>query len=266
MQVVKQYPDGLFCWLDLTTTDPEAAKAFYGALFGWEFEDTPTDTGTMYTMCRIEGYDVAGLSGMSPDMIAQGMPPVWVSYVKHDDVDAIAARVSEAGGILMFPPMDAMSAGRMTLVQDPTGAAFGVWQPKEHIGAQLVNSPNTLIWNELQTRDKAAAKAFYTQVFDWGYAEDANGYGMFKVGERVQAGMMQMDESWDANIPANWAVYFMVADVAAAAARVSELGGNILVPLMSAGEMGKFAVAQDPQGGVFTIMQFDGPVDPPPGY
>ncbi len=166
----------------------------------------------------------------------------------------------------MFPAMDVMSEGRMAMAQDPTGAAFGIWQPKNHIGAQLVNIPNTLVWNELQTQDNAAAKAFYTQVFDWGYAEDPTGYGMFKVGERIQAGMMQMDENWDASIPANWAVYFLVADLAASVAKAGELGGNILVPITQAGEMGQFAVVQDPQGGNFTIMQFSGPVDPPPGY
>ncbi|MCB8968909.1 MAG: VOC family protein [Ardenticatenaceae bacterium] len=266
MQVVKQYPDGLFCWVDLSTTDLEAAKAFYGGLFGWEFDDMPIDMGGFYTMCQIDGYNVAGMGGMSPDMQAQGIPPFWSSYVKHDDVDAIAEKITAAGGMLMFPPMDVMNEGRMAMAQDPSGAAFGVWQPKNNTGAQLVNIPNTLIWNELQTRDKAAANAFYTQVFDWGYAEDGNGYGMYKVGERIQAGMMQMDETWDASIPANWAVYFMVTDADAAAAKASELGGTIIVPVTAAGEMGRFAVVRDPQGGVFTIMQFSGPVDPPPGY
>ncbi len=266
MQVVKQYPDGLFCWVDLSTTDQEAAKAFYGGLFGWKFDDRPIDMGGVYTMCQIEGYNVAGIGGMSPDMQGQGIPPFWSSYVKHTNVDAVAEKLTAAGGTLMFPAMDVMSEGRMAMAQDPTGAAFGIWQPKNHIGAQLVNIPNTLVWNELQTQDNAAAKAFYTQVFDWGYAEDPTGYGMFKVGERIQAGMMQMDENWDASIPANWAVYFLVADLAASVAKAGELGGNILVPITQAGEMGQFAVVQDPQGGIFTIMQFSGPVDPPPGY
>lgn len=159
-----------------------------------------------------------------------------------------------------------MNSGRMTLVQDPTGAAFGIWQPKEHIGAQLVNMPNTLVWNELQTRDKASARDFYAQVFAWGYDEDASGYGMFKVGERIQAGMMQIGADWDPNTPANWTVYFMVADVVAAVAKAAKLGGNILVPVTSMGEMGQFAVVQDPQGAAFIIAQFTGPVDPPPGY
>jgi predicted enzyme related to lactoylglutathione lyase len=264
MYVVKKYPDGVFCWVDLTTTDPEAAKAFYGGLFGWEFEDLPTDMGSFYTMCRIDGKNVAGLGPMPPDMQAQGAPPMWSSYVKHDNVDSIAAKLSGAGGALMMPPMDVMDNGRMLMATDPTGAVFGVWQPKNHIGAQLVNMANTLVWNELQTRDVEAAKAFYTAVFGWGAQVDANGYVTFQVEGRTHAGMMQIEESWGP-VPPNWSVYFMVADVHASTDKVKALGGNIMVPPTKAGEMGEFTVVQDPQGGAFTIMQFDGPTDIPPG-
>lgn len=266
MKVVKRYPDGVFCWVDLATTDPQAAKAFYTGLFGWAFEDLPTDMGVPYTMFSIDGKNVAALSAMNPDMQAQGVPPHWSSYIKHDDVDAVAERVTAAGGSLLFPPMDVMDSGRMTFAQDPSGAAFGVWQPKSHIGAELVNMPNTLVWNELQTRDSEGAKAFYSAVFDWTYETDPNGYNLCQQNGRTQAGILQMDESWGDQIPNNWTVYFMVADLDASGAKVKELGGNVLVPATPAGELGKFSVVQDPQGGAFVIMQFSGPVDPPPGY
>jgi len=265
MQVVKRYPDGVFCWVDLTTTDVEAAKTFYASLFGWDHVDLPTDGGPPYTMFQIDGYNVTALSAMSPDMQAQGSPPVWVSYIKHDNVNAVAERAAAAGGIVMFPPMDVMDAGRMTLVQDPAGAAFGVWQPGNHIGAQLVNRPNTFVWNELQTRDTAAAREFYAAVFGWEYDLDPSDYVLSKAAGRIHAGMLQTDEAWG-DAPSSWAVYFMVEDVEAAAARAKELGGKLLHPPSSAGEMGRFCVVQDPQGGVFTIMQFASPVDPPPGY
>ena len=265
MQVVKEYPDGVFCWVDLATTDAEGAKAFYGGLFGWEALDLETDLGPIYTMFQIDGKNVAAVSAMNPDMQAQGVPPHWSSYVKHSDVDAVAARVTEAGGTVMMPPMDVMDSGRMLFAQDPSGAAFGVWQPSNHIGAELVNIPNTLIWNELQTRDKDGSLAFYNTVFGWTHDSDPNGYVMLKADGRTQAGMIQMDESWGP-VPPNWSVYFMVTDVEAAVAKVGELGGNVMVPPTAAGELGRFAVVQDPQGGVFTVMQFSGPVDAPPGY
>ena len=265
MQVVKKYPDGLFSWVDLATTDTEGAKAFYGGLFGWEFVDTPTDMGPVYTMCQIEGYSVAGLSAMPPDMQEQGTLPFWSSYVKHDDVDAVAAKITEAGGRLVTPPMDIMTAGRMAIALDPTGAAFSVWQPQDHIGAQLVNVHNTLFWNELQTHDVEAAKSFYGAVFGWTNKTDENGYVVLATDGRMQAGVMAIQKEWG-EVPPHWAVYFYVADVETAVAKAQELGGNIITPVTAAGEMGKFSVVQDPQGAIFTIMEVNGPVDAPPGY
>ncbi len=264
MHVVKGYPDGVFCWVDVGTTDAEAAKAFYQGLFGWEYDDQPVGDGTVYTMCQLGGLNVAGLSALPPDMLAQGVPPMWTSYIKHDDVDAVAARVAEAGGTLTMPPMDVLETGRMAIIIDPGGAGFGVWQPKSHTGAQLVNQPNTLTWNELHTRSVDEAKAFYRAVFGWGYATDENGYVSLKVEDRTQAGMMPMDESWG-ETPPNWAVYFLVEDVASTTDQAAELGGTVLMPVAPAGEIGQFAVLQDPQGAVFSVIEYKGPADTPPG-
>lgn len=265
MQVVKQYPDGVFSWVDLGTTDTEGAKNFYKGLFDWSFLDLPTDSGVIYSMAQIDGYNVAGIGPLSPGMQEQGIPPFWSAYVKHDDVDAVAASADKAGGTVIAPPFDVMDSGRMTIIQDPTGAAFGVWQPRQHIGAQLVNVPNTLVWNELQTNDLDAARSFYAAIFGWTYEVDANGYVVCNVGDRGQAGMMKIEEDWGP-VPPNWTNYFLVADIEASAAKVSELGGNLMVPPTPAGEVGKFAVAQDPQGAFFSIIEYTGPASPPPGY
>jgi predicted enzyme related to lactoylglutathione lyase len=261
MKVVSEYPNGVFNWVDLSTSDTEAAKAFYSALFGWESVDVPTGMGTMYTMLKLDGYNVAGLGPLDPTLQEQGHAPFWSSYVKHDDVDAVAAKISEAGGTVMMPPMDVMEDG----ATDPTGAHFGVWQPRNHIGAQIVNQPNSLVWNELQTNDVAAAKVFYSAVFGWTNEVDQNGYVACSAGDRVQAGMMQIEESWGP-VPPNWTIYFMVEDVDATAAKAQKLGGNVIVPPSPAGEIGTFSVVQDPQGGTFSVMKFNGPVSPPPGH
>ena len=265
MYVVKEYPDGIFCWVDLSSTDPEGAKAFYAGLFGWEIEDRPTDMGPVYTMLMMGGKTVAGLGPLSPDLQAQGVPSFWSAYVKSDDANGVAARIAEAGGIVMMPPMDVMSEGRLMMAQDPTGAMFGVWQPRQHIGAQLVNIPNTLVWTELQTRNAAQAQSFYQHVFGWSGETDANGYTVFVQNGRSHAGMMQIDENWG-DVPPNWAIYFMVTDLDVITATAQALGGRVLVPSTPAGEMGNFAVLQDPYGAVFTAMQIDPAfVDPPPG-
>ncbi|MCL4871081.1 MAG: VOC family protein [Anaerolineae bacterium] len=265
MQIVTNYPNGVFNWVDLTTTDIAGAKAFYMALFGWEAVDTPFDGGGFYSNFKLNGHSVAGGGQMDQGMLDQGIPPYWGSYVKHDNADEIAARISAAGGTLVLPPMDVMEEGRMLIAIDPTGATFGVWQPRNHTGAELVNIPNTLIWNELQTRDSAAAQTFYGSVFGWTAHPTTDGYTNFAVNGRVQAGVIQMDERFDASIPPNWSIYFAVEDAAATVARAEELGGKTMVPPTAAGEMGTFAVIQDPQGAVFSIIQMNSPGDPPPG-
>jgi hypothetical protein len=158
-----------------------------------------------------------------------------------------------------------MEHGRMAMFSDPTSAIVGVWGPRNHTGAQLVNQPNTLVWNELQTRDMGTAQAFYRDVFGWTDAVDGNGYVTYYVDGRLHCGSLHMDQDWG-DIPAHWAVYFLVDDVAATAARAEELGGKVLVPPSPAGELGTMAVLQDPQGADFSIIRFNGPADEPPGY
>lgn len=266
MKVVSEYPDGLFNWIDLATSDVAGAKAFYHGVFGWEADDIPIDTGGVYTMFRIDGHTVAGMGELSPDLVAQGVPSNWTSYVKHSDVDRIAEKVTAAGGQLMFPPMDVMTEGRMFMATDPTGAPFGVWQPKEHIGAEIVNQPNSLVWNELQTRDAASSQAFYEAVFGWATSYDENGYGMYAADERIQAGMLLLDAGMG-SIPPHWQAYFMVDDIQATVEKIQSLGGAVHVPIFPMGQMGQAAVVADPQGAVFTIGQFNaGMVDTPPGH
>ena len=266
MQVVKEYPNGVFCWVDIGSTDIEGAKRFYEALFGWEAKDEPLPGGGFYTTFNLDGHRVAGGAQHDPNMLAQGVPSFWTSYVKHDNADAVAAKITEAGGTVMFPPMDVMEEGRMLIGQDPTGAAFGVWQPKNHTGAQLVNQPNTLSWNELQTRDTDGAMNFYSQVFGWtGDKDEAIGYTSLLADGRSQAGLIGMDENWE-GVPPNWSVYFHVEDVEASTAKVEELGGKLIMPVIDAGDIGRFAVVQDPQGAMFNIIELNGPASPPPGY
>jgi hypothetical protein len=265
MKVVKEYPDGVFCWIDLSTTDIEEAKAFYGGLFGWEASVSPLPGGGDYTNFQIGGYNVAGGGELGPEMVAAGVPAVWNSYVKFDDVDGVVERARAAGGTVIVEPMDITDQGRMAMFTDPTGATLGIWSPQAHIGAQIVNQPNTLVWNELQTRDVPAAQAFFRDVFGWTNTVDGNGYVMYHADGRLHCGSLQMDETWG-DMPPGWSVYFLVDDVDATAARAVELGGKVLVPPSPAGELGTMAVLQDPQGVSFSIIRFNGPADEPPGY
>jgi predicted enzyme related to lactoylglutathione lyase len=254
------YAHGVPSWVDLGTSDVEGAKAFYGAIFGWEAEDVPTDQGVPYTMLSKDGKVVAGLGPIPPDQAAAGMPPMWNSYVNVDSVDDTIAKVTAAGGSVMMPAMDVMDAGRMAFVADPAGAAIGLWQAGNHKGAELVNEHGTLYWNELITDDTAVAEAFYTSVFGWrAHIQDmpTGPYTSFWADGNVEghaaAGMMAKNEGMGP-IPNYWGVYFAVDDVDAILGAVKDNGGQVLMPAMDIPEVGRFAVIQDPQGAHLSVM------------
>src|SRR3954447_11848807 len=159
------YIQGVPCWIDTSQPDPQAATEFYGGLFGWEFEDVmPADSPMRYFMARIRGGDVAAVGSQSG-----GSAPaaVWTTYIWVDDANQIAEKIRGAGGEVLMEPADVGEAGRMAVFADPEGAAFSVWQPKNHKGARIVNEHGSLNFNNLNTRDPEAAKAFYAAVFGW---------------------------------------------------------------------------------------------------
>ena len=257
---VKEYPEATFNWIDLSTGDVEDAKRFYTGLFGWDAEDQPLPGGGVYTMLRMNGRSVAGLGPMPPGQ--PGHHAYWSSYVKVSDVDDVTKRAAEAGATIIMPPMDVMEEGRMSVVNDPTGAYVGFWQPRNHIGAELVNIPNTLVWNELITPDVERAKSFYSDLLDWTVHADEV-YTMFKSGGRAAGGIVPMPENMPEGSIPNWSIYFLVEDVKAAMEKAQSLGGTVLMGPIDLGENGIMATISDSQGGVFNVMWMS-VVDPMP--
>jgi predicted enzyme related to lactoylglutathione lyase len=252
---IESYEHGVPSWVDLGTPDPAKARAFYSALFGWTVQEGPPEAGG-YAIAEIGGKPVAGIGPQQ-----NPGPPVWSTYVNVDDADAVVGKVAGAGGMVLLPPMDVMDVGRMAFLADPTGAAIGVWQPKLHKGAGLVNEPGTLTWNELVTTDTAAAKAFYAKVFGWGevtHGEGAGAYTEFQVAGRSIAGMMEKPAEMPAEVPPYWGVYFAVSDTDASAEKVGELGGTVMMPPRDI-EPGRFAMAVDPTGAMFSIIATKAP-------
>jgi len=265
MFTVTKYPNATFSWADVNTTDTAAGKAFYSALFGWESEDHPVSEGVYYTMFRKDGHYVAALSPMQQEMQAQGIQPHWNCYISVDNVDAVAGQVAGLGGTVLMPPFDVLDSGRMAMIQDPTGATVALWQAGNHIGAGLINTVGAMSWNELQTHDTAAAAAFYQGLLGWEAETTPDGsYTSFVNNGRAAGGMMEIQAEWG-DVPSNWGVYFSVADCAATVAQVQELGGAVMVPPNEASGVGVFAVVQDPQGAVFTVIQLLNPEPAPQG-
>ncbi|HVE69162.1 MAG TPA: VOC family protein [Solirubrobacteraceae bacterium] len=249
-----EHPPGAFSWVELSTTDAGAAKAFYTGLFGWEADDNPIPGGGVYTMLRVGGAAVAALYRQ----MQEGAPANWLSYVTVESADAAAARAKELGGTLVSEPFDVMDVGRMAVVQDPQGAVFAVWEPRAAIGAELVNDPGSLTMNQLNAADPEAARAFYEGLFGWRFEPVSQDPPYWSVlnGERLNAGMMALPPG--APAPPHWLAYFTVEDLDAAAGRIGELGGAVLVAPTDI-PAGRFLVATDPQGAVFAL--FAGEVD-----
>lgn len=271
------YIPGVPCWVDTSQPDPDAALAFYGGLFGWEFEDMmPAGSPGKYFIARIRGGDVAAVS--SPP---EGAPPgaMWNTCAWVASADETAATVPGAGGTVVQPPFDVMDAGRMAVLADPEAAVFSVWEARGHKGAKIVNEHGALNFNGLATRDPEAAKAFYGTVFGWrtlalphGEMWTLPGYGDHleerTPGLRQQVAQMGGPEGFidvvaalnpiaadDSATPAHWSVTFAVDDAESTAAKSRELGGQVVsgpfdVPWT------RMAVIKDPQGATFIASQF----------
>jgi predicted enzyme related to lactoylglutathione lyase len=248
------YPPGTFSWVDLQTTDQEAAKAFYSALLGWEYEEIPVGDGATYSMAKVQGHSVAAIGGVQGD----DMPPHWNCYVTVESADAAADRARELGATIIAPPFDVFDAGRMAVFQDPQGAILSVWEPKENIGAGLVNVPGALNFNDLVSPDVEASAAFYRELFGWEIAEipESDGqYWSITNNGRLNGGMLPL-------IPGGhpaWNLYFAVEDVDAAIAKAAELGGGTVMGPMDIPNGTRFAILRDPQNAVFSVAS--GPMD-----
>ena len=273
-----EYIPGVPCWVDTSQPDPEAAVEFYGALFGWEFEDVmAADSPGKYFIARLRGRDVAAVGS-----VPEAAPPMamWNTYVCVDSADEAAAKVSEAGGNAFMEPFDVMDAGRMAVFGDPEGASICVWQAKQHKGSQIVNEHGSVNFNDLHTRDSEGAKSFYGAVFGWQTLDlpggtmmwTLPGYGDFL--ERDTPGLRESMEQMgappgfvdvvaslsripddQADTPPHWGVTFAVDDADAIAEQAEKLGGQVVVAPFDAPWV-RMTVITDPQGAVFTASKF----------
>ena len=244
---------GTFCWADLAAPDMDAAGAFYTGLFGWESQPAgdPEETQN-YTFFLLDGKRVVGYGPPGP-----GEPPSWRVYFAVESADDTHAKVRDAGGETLLEPMDVMDVGRMAVFRDPGGGVFCVWQARAHEGAQVIRERNSLGWDECLARDVDAAKQFYGAVFGWGTNDLPGGYSIWTLGDAEIGGLTGMDQM-PPETPPHWQIHFVVEDVDATAARVPELGGNVMVPptsmeLPERGEL-RFSVFSDPNGAVFGVF------------
>lgn len=238
-------------WFELMTSDAEKARAFYQQVLNWTYDINGPEYG-YYALALADGAPAAGVGQLRPE---DQMPPAWTVYFGVTSAEDTASRITEAGGQVMVPPMDVGDVGRMAVCQDPTGAVFGLWQPMTHPGAMILNEPGAMAWSEVNTRDAAAAAAFYCKVFglrDELMEIQGAPYHMLQTAEGPACGVLQMDAQWG-EMPPHWMAYFAVDDADKAKGRVEAAGGSVpFGPFDS--PYGRIIVVTDPQGAAVSLI------------
>jgi len=262
MSTITTYPAGVPCWIDTFQPDPEAAAQFYGPLLGWTFDEPaamPSGLAGEYRTARSGGRLVAGI-GQAP---VEFPSAVWTTYIAVGDVDAAAERAAAAGGGRIVGPTSHGDGGRMAVLTDPVGVAFGIWQAGARRGAEQVNEPGSWTMSSLHTPAPGDSEAFYGRVFGWRLETAADAPMRFwrldgHVGGQAEQPMPRDVVAVLAPIgegdptPPHWSVALTVSNVDATARRASELGGTVLLaPTDTPGF--RSAVIADPQGGVVAL-------------
>ena len=241
------WPNGTPCWVDLNAPDVDAAKAFYTDVLGWTYTEGQPEYGG-YLTCLAQGREAAGMMPQQDPSV----PPHWTTYFATDDVDGAVARITDAGGSVVFAPMDVGPMGRMAIAADPQGNTFGLWQAGQQTGVRIFNEPGALVWNEAAVDDPESARDFYAAVFGFHFdeVEGADGYTTFATADRPLGGL----GGHQPGSPKGWTCCFSVASTDEAVAAVEAGGGKVTMAAMDT-PWGRFAVVEDPAGAAFSVME-----------
>jgi predicted enzyme related to lactoylglutathione lyase len=248
MTEITKYEAGMFCWIELATSDWNAARDYYTSLFGWTANPMPMGPDQPpYVMLEKNGKQVGALYENKK------IPPNWLSYVNVESVDDTAKTAKDLGANLLQEPFDVMDVGRMAVMQDGQGARLAVWQARKSIGATVRDEPGTLCWNELMTSDAEAARKFYASLFDWKLKVSPE-YTEVHVGEKGVGGIMQISPEMH-GMPSHWQPYIMVDDCDATVRKAQSLGTKELFGPFDAPNVGRLAILKDPQGATFAVIK-----------
>lgn len=252
-QPTNQVTPGRVVWHDLVTQDLEAAKRFYGGLFGWTFEEYELKAGR-YALASLDGKPVAGILYPGRREVNASQ---WLSYFSVEDVEVAAAVAAANGAEVIVAPRDIAGRGRAALLVDPEGAPVAVARLKGGDPAPAPPPLNGWLWVDLWTRDPTASSSFYQRLLGLEpRTVDLTGkpYTVLARGQKPYAGMIPLPQS---DIRPNWLPIVRVKDVAATAERAAQLGGRVLLAPSPEIRGGKAAIVADPSGGGVAVHEWD---------
>lgn len=245
-------PLGAPCWIDLTTSEVDRAQDFYGTVFGWTFESAGPDYGG-YINAAKDGHPVAGMMANNPDWQA---PDNWATYFHTADIHATVSAVTAAGGAGCLDPMEVPAKGFMALATDPSNAFFGMWQPLEHRGFEVIGEAGAPVWHQLTTHNYHAAVDFYREVFGWQTEQvgdtDEFRYTTASFDGQQLLGVMDGAAFLPENVPSQWSIFFGAEDVDKTLRVIVDNGGSVLREAEDT-PYGRLAAASDPTGVIFNL-------------
>ena len=262
MPLLERYQHGAPSWVDLATTDLNAAKEFYSGLFGWSYIDQ--QMGEMgidtYSMAMVNDAATATIYELGPGQVRSETKPEWHVYVTVDDIDTALGNVQKRGDTILVGVTDVDPAGRVAVVEDPTGCQTTLWQAGELQDSLIRAEPGALTWLEHVSTDLEQSVRFYEDVLGVETVTapqgDLDEYTMWIVDGTPVAGMFQWpDEMIADGVPSMWFVYFQVTDLDAAVEYVESNGGKVMAETPAINAIGRFIVLRDPQGADFCAIE-----------
>ena len=245
---------GSFIWCELLTTDTAAADSFYKKIMAWTSVPFAPD-GSYTVFNNSAGAGVAGLTTLPAAAKQMGAPPNWMMYVGTPNVNDTAVRVAQLGGRVLKQPEDIPNTGRFAVVQDPFGAAFGIYTPHKPGPPKDKPGLGDFSWFELYTPNPDGAWNFYRSLFGWEKttAMDMGAMGVYQMfgrgGGIPNGGIMNPPMG----APAAWMPYIRVRDAKATAAAATSSGAKIINGPMEVPGGDWIAQGIDPQGAMFAV-------------
>ncbi|MEJ2604099.1 MAG: VOC family protein [Gammaproteobacteria bacterium] len=246
---------GKVIWNDLITEDIDAARRFYGGLFGWTFEESRGQGGAEYSLARDGGVYVAGLLATEGRADGRNVSR-WVPYLSVGDVDEALQRAVGAGANVAASARD-VSLGRVAAIVDPQGAVIGlanssIGDPDDRTTRAAPGRP---VWHEMLSRDPIGSAGFYRLIAGYEIETLNRGGGEYTMlirdGVR-RAGIMARPNE---GVEPVWLTHFGVSDPAAAARRAESLGGSVIAAPSPELRGGTLAIVTDPSGAVLVLSK-----------